>query len=176
MRLNRTKVSLLMAKLVINQATLADKAAAYMILTGSTWAAATAQYGLNGAMYACPIVWIIILIIALIAIIMTLCNWIAQATGAANSGIGIIVGVLAVAVAFIGNLFVTLINLIIDIIGIVWNHIANFAEFFANVFNDPVGSIVRLFAGMADTVLGILEGIASAIDTLFGSNLADAVA
>ncbi|OJT78965.1 hypothetical protein BM529_01740, partial [Clostridioides difficile] len=30
-------------------------------------------------------------------------------------------------------------------------------------------------SGMADTVLGILQSIASAIDTIFGSNLASAV-
>ncbi|RRH25482.1 hypothetical protein EGL89_19935, partial [Clostridioides difficile] len=50
-----------------------------------------------------------------------------------------------------------------------------FAEFLANVFNDPLGSIIRLFSGMADVVLGILRSIASAIDTIFGSNLANAV-
>lgn len=43
--------------------------AAMVLFTGAAWGAATAQLGLNSAMYACPLVWIIILIIALIAII-----------------------------------------------------------------------------------------------------------
>ena len=47
-------------------------AAATMLVTGATWAQATAQLGLNGAMYACPIVWIIMLIIALVALFMRL--------------------------------------------------------------------------------------------------------
>lgn len=47
-------------------------AAATMIATGATWAQVTAQYGLNSAMYACPITWIIILIFLLIAAFLLL--------------------------------------------------------------------------------------------------------
>ena len=149
--------------------------AAMAASTGATIAATAAQMGLNGAMYACPIVWIIILIIALIAVIMMLCNWIAEATGAANSGIGIIVGALSVAVAFIGNIFVALINMVIDIFVVLWNFIAAFVNFFGNVFTDPVGAIARLFFDLVDSILQLLESLASAIDTIFGSNLAGSV-
>lgn len=157
-------------------------AIAIAVKTGATIADAAAtngltvaQWALNSALLASPITWIIIGIIAIIAIIYMAVAAFNKFAGTSISATGIIVGVLAIGAAFIGNLFVTLINLIIDIIGVVWNFIAAFAEFFANVFNDPIGSIVRLFASMADSVLGILEGIASAIDTLFGSNLAGAV-
>lgn len=150
-------------------------AAGLMMETGATFAATAAQHGFNAALLACPITWIIIGIIAIIAVIYMAVAAFNKFAGTSVSATGIIVGVLAVAAAFVGNLFVTLINLIIDLVAVVWNFIAAFAEFFANVFNDPIGSIVRLFADMADSVLGILEGIASAIDTLFGSNLAGAV-
>lgn len=49
------------------------------------------------------------------------------------------------------------------------------ANFIGNVFTDPVGSVARLFFDLADTVLGVLQAIASAIDTVFGLNLAGAV-
>jgi tape measure domain-containing protein len=150
-------------------------AAALMLQTGATFAATAAQHGFNAALLASPITWIIIGIIAIIAVIYMAVAAFNKFAGTSISATGIIVGVLAVGAAFIGNLFVALINLIIDLVAVVWNFIAAFAEFFANVFNDPIGSIVRLFADMADSVLGILEGIASAIDTLFGSNLAGAV-
>lgn len=149
--------------------------AAVAASTGATIAATAAQMGLNGAMYACPIVWIIILIIGLITLLVMLCNWIAEVTGAANSGIGIIVGVLAVAAAFIGNLFVALINMVIDIFIILWNFIAAFVNFFGNVFTDPVGAIARLFFDLVDCILGLLQTLAGAIDAIFGSNLAGAV-
>lgn len=41
--------------------------AAEMLHAGSTMAATAAQWGLNTALYACPIVWVIVLIVALIA-------------------------------------------------------------------------------------------------------------
>lgn len=150
-------------------------AAATRTETTATAVATAAQYGLNTAFLSCPIVWIIILVIALIAALVALCNWIAEVTGAANSGIGIIVGSLAVAAAFIGNLFVALINRVIDIFVVLWNFIAAFVNFFGNVFTDPVGAIVRLFFDLVDCILGLLQILAGAIDAILGSNLADSV-
>ena len=150
-------------------------AAATMLVTGATWAQTTAQYGLNAAMYACPIVWIIILIIALIALIYAAVAAVNKFAGTSVSATGIICGVFMVAAAFIGNLFVALINFVIDIFVVLWNFIAAFANFFGNVFNDPVGAIARLFFDLVDTVLSLLQSLASAIDTIFGSNLAGAV-
>ena len=40
----------------------------YALLTGATMADTAAQWGLNAALYSCPIVWIIILIIARVAL------------------------------------------------------------------------------------------------------------
>lgn len=53
-----------------------------------------------------------------------------------------------------------------------WNIIATFVEFFANVFNDPVAAIANLFAGLLDTVLGVVETAAQAIDALLGNDIA----
>lgn len=150
-------------------------AAATMLVTGATWAQTTAQYGLNAAMYACPIVWIIILIIALIALFYAAVAAVNKFAGTSVSATGIICGVFMVAAAFIGNLFVALINFVIDIFVVLWNFIAAFANFFGNVFNDPVGAIARLFFDLVDTNLSLLQSLASAIDTIFGSNLAGAV-
>jgi tape measure domain-containing protein len=140
-----------------------------------TASATAAQYGLNAALLACPIVWIIIAIIALIVVVYAVVGAINHFEGRSISATGVIMGAFMAAAAFIGNLIVAAINIVIDCFVIIWNFIASFAEFFANVLNDPVGSIVRLFSSMADSVLEILEGIASAVDTLFSSNLAGAV-
>lgn len=149
--------------------------AAMVLFTGATWGAATAQMGLNSAMYACPIVWIIILIITLIALFYAAVAAVNKFAGTSVSATGIICGAFMVAAAFIGNLFVTLINFVIDIFVVLWNFIAAFANFFGNVFNDPVGSIARLFFDLVDTILSLLQTLASAIDTIFGSDLAGAV-
>ncbi len=80
-----------------------------------------------------------------------------------------------VADAFVRNLFAALINIVIDIVAVLWNYIADFANYFANVFTDPTGAVARLFFDMVDCVLGLLQTLASAIDTLFGSSLAGSV-
>ena len=144
-------------------------------LTAATAAEIAAQNGLNGAMYACPIVWIIILIIGLIALFYAAVAAVNKFAGTSVSATGMICGVFMIAAAFIGNLFVTLINFVIDIFVVLWNFIAVFANFFGNVFDDPVGAIARLFFDLVDSILGLLESLASAIDTIFGSNLAGAV-
>ena len=133
------------------------------------------QWALNGALYACPIVWIIVIVLAIIAAIFLLIKWILKLVNSTNSALGIIMGALFTAAAFIYNLFAALVNSVVDSFAVVWNFIAAFANFFANVFDDPVGAVARLFFDLVDTVLGLLEGLASAIDTIFGSNLSSAV-
>lgn len=150
-------------------------AAATMLVTGATWAETTAQYGLNAAMYACPIVWIIILIIALIALFYAAVAAVNKFAGTSVSATGIICGAFMVALAFIGNIFVALWNLVVDVFVLIYNLVATVANFIGNVFTDPIGAICRLFFDLADTVLGILQALASVIDAIFGSNLAGSV-
>ena len=150
-------------------------AAATMLVTGATWAQVTAQYGLNAAMYACPLVWIIILIIALVALFYAAVAAVNHFAGTSVSATGLICGAFMAALAFIGNIFVALWNLVVDVFVMIYNLVATVANFIGNVFNDPVAAVARLFFDFADTVLSVLQALASAIDTIFGSNLAGSV-
>lgn len=147
----------------------------YSLLTGATMAETAAQWGLNTALYSCPLVWIIILIIALIAIFYAVIGAINHFAGTSISATGVICGAFATAGAFIGNILIAAYNLVINVIVIIHNVVADLANFIGNVFNDPINSICRLFFGLADTVLSILQALASAIDTIFGFNLAGTV-
>lgn len=104
------------------------------------------------------------LLIMMIALVALLISAAMDAGATIEDVVGFVGGLL-------GGLYAFGYNLIADI----WNFIATFAEFFANVFVDPIGSIERLFLGLADSVLGVLETIANAIDAVFGSSLSDAV-
>lgn len=150
-------------------------AAATMLVTGATWAQVSAQWGLNGAMYACPIVWIIILIIALVALFYAAVAAVNKFAGTSISATGLICGAFMAALAFIGNIFIALWNLVVDVFVMIYNLVGTVANFIGNVFNDPVGAVCRLFFDLADTVLSVLQALASAIDTIFGSNLAGSV-
>lgn len=150
-------------------------AAATGALTAATAAEIAAQNGLNAALYACPIVWIIVLIIALIALFYAAVAAVNKFAGTSVSATGIICGAFMVALAFIGNIFVALWNLVVDVFVLIYNLVATVANFIGNVFTDPIGAVCRLFFDLADTVLGILQALASAIDAIFGSDLAGSV-
>ncbi|MDN9164619.1 tape measure protein [Clostridioides difficile] len=140
-------------------------------------AAAIATDALSGSMILLittivMVVAVIALVIAAVFIGITIFNHFAKTS---ISAIGAVAGAISVAAAFIGNLFIATGNLMIDIVALIYNTLAGFAEFFANFLDDPIGSVIRAVSRMADAVLGILRSIASAIDTIFGSNLANAV-
>lgn len=137
-------------------------AAGYMILTGATWAAATAQYGLNGAMYACPIVWIILLIIALIAIIFAVCNAIAKMTGVASSGFGVITGGINVVIQFFKNLGLTVANIALGI----GAAIAALGSNMMTAFHNAICSIQSWWYDLLSTAMTVVEGICAALNKL----------
>lgn len=76
---------------------------------------------------------------------------------------------------FIGGLLGTFYALGYNVVASLWNLFVSFAEFLANVFTNPLASIVNLFVNMSISVLNVIKSIAEAIDAVFGSNLAGAV-
>lgn len=143
--------------------------------TVANFIATASQQGLNAALLACPLTWILLIIIAVVAAIYAVVAAINKVTGSTISATGVIAGAIMSMVAFVWNLFLSLVDLVLACVNALVNPWIRFANFFANLFNDPIGAIVHLFGDMADSILGILESIASAIDKVFGSNLAGAV-
>lgn len=137
-------------------------AAATMIATGATWAQTTAQLGLNGAMYACPIVWIIMLIIALIAIIFAVCSAIAKLTGVANSGFGVITGGINVVIQFFKNLGLTVANIALGI----GNAIAALGSNIMTAFHNAICSVQAWWYDLLSTCLSVIESICAALNKL----------
>lgn len=131
-------------------------------LTGSTMAATAAQMGYNGALYACPIVWIIVLIIALIAVIFAVCNAIAKMTGIANSGFGVITGGVNVVIQFFKNLGLTVANIALGI----GNAIAALASNMMTAFHNAICSVQSWFYNLLSTALTVIEGICAALNKL----------
>lgn len=137
--------------------------------------ATAAQWLYNTALFGCPLVWILVIIIAVIAAVYGIIAAINKVTGSTISATGVIMGALATAGAFIWDLILGLLELVLGVINYLVNPIIAFVNFFGNVFNDPIGSIIHLFGDLADNVLAVLQKIASALDFVFGSNMADTV-
>lgn len=115
---------------------------------------------------------IVIVIMAIIAGLYLLVAVINKVCGTSLSATGMIAGAFMTVVAVIWNLFLALADFILGIIGYLVNPWISFANFFANLFNDPVSSVIYLFRDLAVNVLNVIKTIASAIDKIFGSNLA----
>jgi tape measure domain-containing protein len=133
---------------------LAVKTGATIAETAATNGLTVAQWALNSAMLASPITWIIIAVIALIAIFYAAVAAVNKFAGTSASATGIITGLFTALAAHIYNGFVVK----------TWNGIAAFINFFANVFTDPVASIKILFYDLAQTVIGYILNMANAIE------------
>ena len=142
-------------------------------LATRAWAAAQAFF--NGVMSMNPIFIVIMGVILLIALISALIGAYNKATGSTISVLGIIVGAVTTAIAFIWNLVLSLLDVVLGVINALVNPFINLANFVGNVFTDPIGAVIHLFGDMADCVLGVLESIAKAMDKIFGSNMASTV-
>lgn len=138
------------------------KAAAQMMATGATFAETAAQQGLNAALMACPLTWIIMLILALIVVIFAVCNAIAKMTGIATSGFGVMTGGINVVIQFFRNLGLTVANIALGI----GNAIAALASNMMTAFHNAICSVQSWFYNLLSTALSVIEGICSALNKL----------
>lgn len=169
------EIACTVTKTVMTIATYAH-AAATRTAVDATTAETAAQLGLNTAFLSCPVVWIILLVIALIAVFYVAVAAVNHFAGTSVSATGLICGAFATALAFIGNLFIGAANTIIGTGVTLWNLIANFVNAFALVFNNPVAGIEALFLSLFNFIVEVIESAARMLDAVFGSSLADAVA
>lgn len=137
-------------------------AAAEAMQAGATFTATAAQYGLNAALMACPLTWIILLIIAVIAAIFAVCNAIAKMTGVANSGFGVITGGINVVIQFFKNLGLSVANIALGI----GNAIAALASNMMTAFHNAICSVQSWFYNLLSTALSVIEGICAALNKL----------
>lgn len=169
------EIACTVTKTVMTIATYAH-AAATRTAVNATTAETAAQLGLNTAFLSCPVVWITLLVIALIAVFYAAVAAVNHFAGTSVSATGLICGAFATALAFIGNLFIGAANTIIGTGVTLWNLIANFVNAFALVFNNPVAGIEALFLSLFNFIVEVIESAARMLDAVFGSSLADAVA
>lgn len=138
------------------------KAAAQMMATGATFAETAAQQGLNAALLACPLTWIIMLILALIVVIFAVCNAIAKMTGIANSGFGVITGGVNVVIQFFKNLGLSVANIALGI----GNAIAALASNMMTAFHNAICNVQSWFYNLLSTACSVIESIAAALNKL----------
>lgn len=125
------------------------------------------QWLWNAAQLANPIVWVVIAIVALVAIIYLAVAAINHFTGSSISATGIVAGA-----------FMVLGSAIYNVIAYMWNMWASYVEFFVNVWKNPMYSVRRLFYNLATNVLDVIISMTKGWDgfaTSFVNAIIDAV-
>jgi outer membrane murein-binding lipoprotein Lpp len=148
-------------------------------VTGA-WSVATfmqtvAQEGLNAALLACPVTWYVMGILLLIAVIYACAAAFVKLTGTTHTAFGVICGVVAVACAFIYNVFIGVINAIIQAL---WTVFAvpflNVIEFVLNAANGGFNSFGDACANLIGQIIGwwlsLGQVVTKIIDAIFNTN------
>jgi len=155
-------VGLVIGVLVALKAPLSIIVAVIGLLVVALAAWKIAQWLVNGAMYACPLVWIIALVVGLIVAIFAFMQWMAKATGLANSGLGMIAGGVNVVIQFFKNLGLEVANIALGI----WNALCACADNIGIAFKNVILSIKSWFYGLLETVMNVIKGIAETLNKL----------
>lgn len=147
-------------------------AAATMMQTGVTFAATAAQYGLNTAIWACPITWVIALIIVLIVLIAIFFEQVVGAVywlGALFKNIGLWIANVSIAIwNSIKNIGLWFANLGLAI----WQVIKNIGMWFANL-GAATWAIIKntglWFANLGMGIWNVLKACASNVGVAFNN-------
>lgn len=141
----------------------------------ATTGASAAQIAFNAALYACPLTWIVIAIIAVIAAIYLIVAAINKVQGTTYSATGVICGIVTTAGAFILNTGIGLLN---GLIQSVWNMFVEpflgIVEWVLNVVNGGFdsfgGAVANLIGNIISWFLSLGEVVTKIIDAIFGTN------
>lgn len=133
----------------------AAHAAALEMESGATFAATAAQYGFNAALLACPATWVVLAIIALITVLYAGVGAFNYFTNSSVSATGIIMGSFATFGAFVYN-----------IIAFLYNIFAGIANFWVNVWKNPIKTVEIYFLDLCNNVISYVTTMASAIESV----------
>lgn len=145
-------------------------AAAQMLQSGATFAATAAQHGLNAALWACPITWIIALILVLIVVVAIFFEQVVGAIwwlGALFKNVGLWIANCGIAAwEVIKNVGLWFANLGLSI----WTVIKNIGLWFANL-GMSVWAIIKntglWFANLGMGIWNVLKAACSNVGTAF---------
>ncbi len=114
----------------------------------------------NFTLAACPVTWIVIAIITLIAAIYSVCQSIAKFTGIANSGFGVICGGVMVVIGFFKNLGLAVANIALGI----WEALCACCENIWAVFHNVFCDLQYLWYGFLKVVMDVVKGVCDVLN------------
>lgn len=143
--------------------------------TAATTGASAAQIAFNAALYACPLTWVVAVLIIVIAVLYAVVAHINKTRDEAVSATGYICGAVAVAGAFIVNTGVGLLNGLIQLIWSIFvEPFLGIVEWVLNVTNGGFdsfgGAVANLIGNIISWFLSLGEVVTKIIDAIFGTD------
>lgn len=134
----------------------AAKTAADWLEMAALIALTVAQEGLNAALYACPLTWIVGAIIAVIAVLYAAVAAVNYFAGTSISATGIVFGAFMWLFSSVWNMIAFTVNVFVSL-----------AEFIGNVFVDPLNATYNLFADIWNGVVDLVgQAVAAIVDMI----------
>lgn len=137
-------------------------AAVWAVVQVATLLATIQQWAYNIALYACPLVWVIAAVIAVIVVFFSLIAVISKVTGKSISAFGIICGVLNYLKQGIIYLGQDIANVFLG----AWEVVKTFARNLERAFEISVSNVKKTFFGLGGEVLKIIGWIAQKLNAL----------
>ena len=137
--------------------------AGYQLYAAAATAAATAQqWLLNAAMNANPVMLIIMAVMTLIGLLYAAATAIAQATGVAQSGLGVIGGAIGVVIGFFQQLW----SAAMTILSAIGAGAAALGNNMVAAFHNSIANIQTFFYNLLSTAMSVISQIAAALSQL----------
>lgn len=137
-------------------------AARLAMQTGATFAATAAQYGFNTALMACPLTWILLIIIGVITAIYLVVAAINKWKGTHVSATGIICGSINVIIQFFKNLGLGVANVALGI----WESLKVCCTNMVTAFSNGIKNVQGFFYNLMSTAMKVIESICQALNKL----------
>lgn len=126
------------------------------LAAAAKFALTVAQEGLNAALYACPLTWIVGAIIAVIAVLYAAVAAVNYFAGTSISATGIVFGAFMWLFSSVWNMIAFTVNMFVSL-----------AEFIGNVFVDPLNATYNLFADIWNGVVDLVgQAVAAIVDMI----------
>lgn len=134
----------------------------WQLLCAAATGIMTVASAIWGAITSGTVMFVILAIIALVAVIFSICNAFAKMTGAANTGFGIITGGINVVIAFLGNLLQTILNIKNGL----QNAVDALTHNMVTAFQNAISSVQSWFYSLLSTALTVIGGICAELNKL----------
>lgn len=163
------------AQMIMTNIAMAAQTAGTIAYTAATISAAFAQGGLNAAIAACPVTWIIAGLVAVVSVVWAIIQAYLNLTNSTNTAFGVIVGTVAVAASIIANTFIGMLNGLIQFLYTIFVYpFLNIIEFVINAFNggfDTFGdAVANLIGKIIGWFLSLGTVVTKIIDAIFGTD------